>query len=59
MPPYVSLLNKILDTGIFPEDWVLSLIVPVFKKKGDAADCNNYRGTTLLSCFSKLFLRMY
>ena len=55
MPVYVSLFNKILDTGTFPEDWTLGLIVPIFKKKGNIDDCNNYRGITLLSCLGKLF----
>ena len=55
MPLYVSLFNKILDTGTFPEDWTLGMIVPIFKKKGNIDNCDNYRGITLLSCFGKLF----
>lgn len=55
MPIYVSLFNKILDSGIFPEDWTLGLIVLIFKKKGNIDDCNNYRGITLLSGLGKLF----
>ena len=55
MPIYIVLFNKIFDTGTIPEDWVIGLIVPVYKNKGDLADCNNYRGITLLSCMGKLF----
>ena len=55
MPLYVLLFNKILDSGVIPEDWVLGLIVPIYKKKGDKRDCDNYRGITLLSCLGKLF----
>ena len=55
MPLYVILFNRILSSGVIPEDWVIGLIVPIFKKKGDITDCNNYRGITLLSCFGKLF----
>ena len=55
MPIYIVLFNKIFDTGTIPEDWVIGLIVPIYKNKGDIADCNNYRGITLLSCMGKLF----
>ena len=52
---YVGLFNKILDTGEYPDSWSLGLIIPIYKKKGDKRDCNNYRGITLLSCVGKLF----
>ena len=52
---YVGLFNKILDTSTYPEAWSLGLIIPIYKKKGDKKDCNNYRGITLLSCLGKLF----
>lgn len=55
IPVYVSLFNKILDSGIIPEEWVLGLIVPIYKKKGNVRDCNNYLDVTLLSCLGKLF----
>ena len=50
-----SLFNKILDSGIVPDDWTVGIILPLFKKKGAPEDPNNYRGITLLSCISKLF----
>ena len=52
---YVGLFNKILDTGVYPEAWTVGLIIPIYKKKGDIMDSNNYRGVTLLSCIGKLF----
>jgi hypothetical protein len=55
IPVYVALFNKILNSGSIPESWVIGLIVPIYKNKGDADDCNNYRGITLLSCLGKLF----
>lgn len=51
---YVKLLNLVLHTGIIPEVWTEGLIVPIYKKKGDINDANNYRGITMLSCLSKL-----
>ena len=55
MPLYLLLFNKVLDNGELPEEWGTGLIVPIYKKKGDKKDPNNYRGITLLSCLGKLF----
>jgi sorting nexin-29 len=55
MPLYLCLFNKILESGHVPEDWLVGMIKPLFKNKGDKLDCNNYRGITLLSCVGKLF----
>jgi hypothetical protein len=49
-----DVFNAILDSGYFPDKWMEGVIVPVYKK-GDKNDVNNYRGITLVSCFSKLF----
>ena len=50
----LKLFNTILDSGIFPSQWAIGEIVPVFKK-GDINDPNCYRGITLISCLAKLF----
>ena len=55
LPLYVKLFNKILNTQHIPEDWLGGMIVPIYKKKGDKLDPNNYRGITLLSCLGKVF----
>jgi len=54
LPILNKLFNKILDTGVMPEDWVTGIIVPLYKK-GDKKDPANYRGITLLSCIGKMF----
>ena len=52
---FVSLFNIVLNTGIVPEAWCIGFILPLYKNKGSAADPDNYRGITLLSCVGKLF----
>ena len=54
-PLYVKLFNKVLNTGYIPQDWLVGIIVPIYKEVGDVNDPNNYRGFTLLSCMGKLF----
>ena len=51
----VKLFNIVLNSGIVPTDWTIGLIRPLYKKKGNPKDPNNYRGITLLSCLGKLF----
>ena len=54
MPIYLKIFDLIFSTGLFPDTWSQSLIIPIHKK-GDKMNVDNYRGITLLSCFGKLF----
>ena len=38
-----------------PTRAAIGLIVPIYKRKGNKNDPNNYRGITLLSCLGKFF----
>ena len=49
------MFNDILNSGTFPTDWSISVIKPIYKKKGDKRSPANYRGITLTSCLGKLF----
>ena len=49
-----KLFNNILMSGIFPELWPKSIIIPIFKK-GNVNDTRNYWGISLLSHVGKLF----
>ena len=53
----VAVFQKIWTTSEIPSDWKKSIIVPIYKKKGDPRDCNNHRGVSLLSAGGKLFGR--
>jgi len=49
-----DVFNGIFVSGFFPDKWTEGVIIPLHKK-GSVNDVNNYRGITLVSCFSKLF----
>ncbi|GJV53663.1 retrovirus-related pol polyprotein LINE-1 [Tanacetum coccineum] len=43
------LFNNIFLSAKMPEEWRLSEVIPIYKNKGDAQACSNYRGIKLLS----------
>jgi len=53
----VKMFNTIWESGTFPRSWGKSIIVPLHKK-GSYDDPNNYRGISLTSVFSKVFLHL-
>ena len=44
--------------GIAPMEWRQSIIIPIWKRKGDRTECSQYRGIRLLSQSSKVFARI-
>ena len=38
-----DLINNIVKEGCIPEDWRKSILVPVYKGKGDQLVCGSYR----------------
>ncbi|KAK3522906.1 hypothetical protein QTP86_007326 [Hemibagrus guttatus] len=53
-----SLFNRILESEMMPEEWRRSVLVPIFKNKGDVQSCSNYRGIKLMSHTMKLWERV-
>ena len=53
-----AVFQKIWTSLDIPSDWRRSVIVPIFKRKGDPRDCGNYRGISLLSVPGKVFARV-
>ena len=57
-PSLKDLFNVILKTVKMPQEWRHSIIIPLYKNKGDVQNCNNYRGIKLLSHTMKLWERV-
>ncbi|KAK3570643.1 hypothetical protein QTP86_024559 [Hemibagrus guttatus] len=53
-----SLFNRVLESERMPEEWRRSVLVPIFKNKGDVQSCSNYRGMKLMSHTMKLWERV-
>ena len=51
------ILNTSITTGIFPEEWKCSKVVPVFKQ-GDRTDLDNYRPISIIPVVAKVFERI-
>ena len=52
------LMEKVWDQERIPEEWRGSILVPIFKGKGDIQECGNYRGIKLMSHTLKILERM-
>ena len=52
------LLNLCMQEGRIPKEWMMGLIVPIWKRKGDVHDPGKYRGITPLSQGLKLLERV-
>ncbi|KAK3508829.1 hypothetical protein QTP70_009603 [Hemibagrus guttatus] len=53
-----SLFNRVLESDRMSEEWRRSVLVPIFKNKGDVQSCSNYRGIKLMSHTVKLWERV-
>jgi len=45
--------------GCIPEDWKSSVILPIYKVKGDPMECGSYRGIKLLEHAMKVVERIF
>jgi Reverse transcriptase (RNA-dependent DNA polymerase)/Endonuclease-reverse transcriptase len=52
------IFNAAWKQGRIPEDWGKAIICPIYKRKGDKADCGNYRGISLLPHITKIYERI-
>jgi Reverse transcriptase (RNA-dependent DNA polymerase) len=53
-----KLFNTIFRSNKMPDEWRRSILVPIFKNKGDIQSYTNYRGIKLMSHTMKLWERV-
>ena len=53
-----ELCQRVLDGKGMPEKWKTSVVVPIFKGKGDVIDCGACRGVKLLEHAIKIVARV-
>jgi len=53
-----ELFNVIFRTAKMPREWRASIVIPLYKNRGDIQDCDNFRGIKLLSHTMKLWERV-
>ena len=52
------LFNRLLLGERMPEEWRRSVLIPIYKNKGDAQCCGNYRGIKLMNHTMKVWERI-
>ncbi|WP_048327963.1 RNA-directed DNA polymerase, partial [Streptococcus dysgalactiae] len=53
-----DLMGKLAKQEKIPEEWRQSILVPIYKGKGDVQDCSNYRGIKLMGHTMKIWERV-
>ena len=53
-----KLYNRTMESERMPEEWRDSILIPIFKNKGDVQSCSNYRDIKLISHIMKLWERV-
>ena len=57
-PFATALYNRTMESERMPEEWRDSVLIPIFKNKGDVQSCSNYRGIKLIGHTMKLWERI-
>jgi len=55
----LDLCNGIVKEGSIPENWKSSVVLPIYKGKGDPMECGSYRGIKLSEHAMKVVERIF
>jgi len=55
----LDLCNGIVEEGCIPEDWKSSVVLPIYKGKGDPMECGSYRRIKLLEHAKKVVKKIF
>jgi len=55
----LDLCNGIVNEGYIPENWNSSMVLPIYKGKGDPMECGSYRLIKLLEHAMKVVERIF
>ena len=55
MKSLTNIFSDVLFKDKLPDEWIFSLLVPIFKGKGDPLNPNSYRGIKLFKHAFKLY----
>ena len=57
-PSLTNVFTKSILTGIYPTEWKLARMTPIFKIKGSKSDINNYRPISVIPVVSKVLEKL-
>ena len=52
------LCNIAFENGLIPEDWRSTVIVLLYKDKGEMNECENYKGIYMFSVVEKIYAKV-
>jgi hypothetical protein len=52
-------VRQTVSKAIMPSSWLIGMIKPIYKNKGDKFDPKNYRPITIVSCLARLLFHLH
>ena len=57
-PPLQAIFTRFHVLRQLPHEWKSAIVTPLFKRKGDPTDCNNYRSISVIPPVAKVFEKL-